>query len=336
MNTPFRTILVLLTLMVIGVAVIPLLSLQYMPQKDQRGITIECSWPGASAKVIESEVTSVIEGAIAQISGISNITSRSSKDNSSVSVTLKDGVKSEAVRFEISSRLRSIYPKLPQGVSYPWISAGISGNEPTTILIYTVNCDLPTWEISRYAQSVLVENISTIEGVESVVLYGATPYEWVVTYDTKLCNELGITVGDISAALPFGASQPVGMVQSTDYEGTIAVNFTKLPLEPYQWAKIEVKNVDGHIIYLGDIAVVSRQEQPIRWYSRVNGLNIINLSISAEAGSNTLVLAAKVKERIKELETQQPEGFSLLLVNDQTTYINKELNKILYRTVLSE
>lgn len=333
MNRPFRAILIMITLMIIGVAMIPLLSVQYMPSNQQGGITISYSWPGASAKVVESEVTSKIEGVLAPISGIADIYSGSGKENGYVSLSLKKNTAIDAIRFEISSRLRSLYPHLPDGVSYPTLSTGVRGDTPQPILSYTLNADQSTWEISQYAQKSLLPTLTQIEGVENVNLSGATPYEWVVEFDAERCARLGITGSDISSAFGAdGAMHPLG-ITTDDNNAPLIVNFGSQRTSPDQWQFIEVKNVDNHIITLGDIAQMSRREELPRAYNRINGLNNINLTVYADVGVNNLSLATKVKNHISTLDL--PAGYSITLADDTTDYIKLELNKIYYRTGLS-
>ena len=102
--SPFTVILVMATLMVIGIAMIPLLHVQYAPGVSQKGITVWFNWPGASARVVEQEVTSKIEGTLASISGIREMYSASYKDGGSISLSFKKEARMDAVRFDISSR----------------------------------------------------------------------------------------------------------------------------------------------------------------------------------------------------------------------------------------
>ncbi|MEG1607237.1 MAG: efflux RND transporter permease subunit [Mucinivorans sp.] len=333
MNRPFRVILIMVTLMVVGVAMLPLLSVQYMPSQQQGGITVSYSWPEASAKVMEAEVTSKIEGVLAPISGVASMQSGSSKDQGYVSLTLKKGGNIDAIRFEVSSRLRSLYSTLPAGVSYPSLSTGVRGDSPTPILSYTLNADLSTWEIGQYAEKTMVPKLSKIEGVENVYLSGATPFEWVVEFDAERCAMLGIKSSDISTAFSLsGKIEPLGIATADD--GTpITVNFLTPQQTPDNWNQIEIYNIDGRIITLGDVATISRRQQLPTYYNRINGLNNVNLTVYASPGVNNLTLATAVKEAITELPL--PSGYSITLVDDTTEYIKKELDKIYSRTGLS-
>lgn len=337
--SPFRVLLILATLMLIGGAMIPLLNLRYSPGVRQQGIAVSFGWPGAAARVVEQEATSRIEGALASISGIREMYSASYQNGGSVSLGFKKEADMDAVRFEISSRLRQLWPSLPEGVSYPQLSTGMDGEQAAPVLTYTVNADLPTWQIEQYVERELAEPLSRIEGVHDVAVTGATPFEWVVTFDPNRCAPLGITGDDIAAAFSARSRNDqlgLGQISATDGDQRqIRVGLRQSPLPPDAWDELIVKRVGDRIVRLGDIATVEhRQKQPDTYY-RINGLNNINLTIYAEKQVNTLVLTDLLKAEIDRLETLLPAGYSITLADDTSVYIRDELRKIYWRTGLS-
>lgn len=336
----FSVILVMVTLMVIGLTMVPLMSIQYSPGIRQKGISVYYGWPGASARVVEQEVTSKIEGALAPISGIQEMYSASYKDGGSVSLSFKKGANMDAIRFEISSRIRQIYPSLPEGASYPSLSTGMDGETTAPILTYTINADLPTWQIEQYAEKQIAEPLSRLEGVNNVSVTGATPFEWVVTFDPNRCATLGISGNDIRQAFAvLGRNDQLGLGLSSESEvgdlRQIRIGLRQIPLPPERWDELEIKNAQGRIVHLGDIATIEHRQQLPRSYYRINGLNNINVTVYAEKHVNTLVLTETVKAAVIDIEAALPEGYSITLADDTSVYIHKELDKIYYRTGLS-
>lgn len=338
--SPFTVILVMVTLMVIGVTMIPMLNIQYSPGVRQKGISVWCSWPGASARVVEQEVTSKIEGALAPISGIQEMYSSSYKDGGSVSLSFKKEANMDAVRFDISSRLRQLYASLPEGVSYPQLSTGMDGEKASPVLTYTINADLPTWLIAQYVEKNIAEPLSRLEGVNNVSVTGATPFEWVVTFDPNRCATLEITGGDIRAA--FSAQNRndqlgLGLISDPGSEDLrqIRVGLKQATLPPEAWNELPIKSVVGRIVRLGDIATVEHRQKLPDTYLRINGLNNINLTIYAGKHVNTLVLTDALKAAVARIEADLPEGYSITLADDTSVYIRGELSKIYWRTGLS-
>lgn len=339
-NSAFRVILVMATLMLIGAAMIPLLNIQYSPGIRQKQITVWFNWPGAAARVVEQEATSKIEGALAAISGIQEMYSASYKDGGSVSLAFKKEANMDAVRFDISSRIRQLYPSLPEGVSYPSLSTGMDGESASPVLTYTINADLPTWQIEQYVEKNIAGPLSRVEGVNTVSVAGATPREWVVTFDPNRCAPLGIAGSDIVAAFNTRNRNDqlgLGMMpqNGSDTLRQIRIGLKQAPLPPDEWDRMAVKSVGGRIVRLGDIATVEHRQKLPETYYRINGLNNINLTVYAEKHVNTLVLTDILKEKVGQIRTGLPPGYSITLADDTSVYIRGELSKIYWRTGLS-
>lgn len=331
----FSVILIMIVLMIIGAAMIPLLNIQYSPTSTQQQLSINYSWSGASARVIEQEVTSKIEGVLAPISGVQKMNSESYKDGGSITLIFKDDANMDAIRFEVSSKIRQVYNSLPKGVRYPSLSTSTSGEYTPPILIYTINADLPTWQIQQYAEKNLAEPLSRINGVKQVDVTGATPFEWVVTFDPDLCATAQISGNDIYQAIQNQSiNEPLGL-GITESGEQIRVTVKGSELKPDRWDEIVVKNSHGRLITLGDVATIKYQQSLPRSYYRLNGLNNINMGVTPEKHTNTLVLTSLIKQEVEKLRTSLPEGYSVSLVGDSSVYIQKELTKIYFRSGLS-
>lgn len=325
----------MVVLMVIGAAVIPMLNVQYTPTSKQKRLHINYYWANASARVVEQEVTSKLEGVLAPISGIQNMDSESRKDGGRITLSFKEDANIDAVRFEISSKIKQIYNQLPEGVRYPNLSTSTSGEYTPPMLTYTVNANLPTWQIQQYTQKSIADVISKIDGVKQVDVNGATPFEWIISFDPERCAVSGITGDDISMAMNIQSSNmPLGLGQISRDE-QIRVTLKGDDLSPEEWHKIVLKNSEGRLIHLGDVGTIEYKQSLPTSYYRLNGLNNINMSITPEKYVNTLLLTEKIKIRVDELREHLPDGYSISLVSDSSVYIQKELSKIYFRSGLS-
>lgn len=330
----FSVILVFVVLLVAGAGIMPLISLQYRPTEKGKTLTVSYSWSGASARVIEAEVTSKLEGIISTLPGINDLSSVTSRGSGRITATFKPDTDIDQARFEIASLLRRIAPKLPRGVT-PQIrmggSRGFSGqNQSSTILTYTINSDLPTLRIKQFADEHIINELSHINGIRDIELSGVTPFETEIQYDPEYILNLGVSTGDIQSAIDkfSGKETLIGSV-----EGTAVILRTEATGGSLE--SIPVKNVNGRIIRLGDFAKITYKEKLPTSYSRINGLNTINISFTADKGVNTLELISEIKSRMEELSKRYPPNFSAKIIYDQSNQINNEINKILRRTFLS-
>lgn len=326
----FSVILVFAVLTIVGAGMVPLLNLQYSPSQKEGELSVSYAWNGAPAKLVESEVTSRLEGLIVSISGVKSIESTSYKDWGRINVTLKDKREIEQIRFQIATLLRQTYNKLPDGVSYPAISVATGGSNVEPILIYTINSELPTQQIEQYAQEYIVKELSLVEGISSVELSGATPFYQRLEFDPQQMRALGVSIGELVAAVR-GFVSDYNLVGSVDQTGILLTN----NFSSDELASIPLRSSNGKIIRVGDVCSVEYKESlPTRYY-RLNGLNTINITVFPQKGANTVAACTAVKGKMAQLEESFPDNFSALAVSDISIEIQQEINKIIRRTVLS-
>lgn len=316
---------------VVGIATMPMLNIQYKPSSGNRSVKVSYSCPGASAEIVEAEATSVIEGVLSGMENSVGISSVSKKGSGSVTVKFGKGTDMAAARFEVAAAVRNIYPSLPEDVTYPSISIDIGGNRNSVAISYLIKGGLPSQELVKYAENHMLYPLSSIPGVDKVSIYGGSPFEWVITYDSDKAMKAGISPEDIAEAFSETYSDEVlGMIQTDG--GHLAARMSCLSSDDF--GSIPVKAHNGRIIRLGDIATWKFQESVPKSYYRVNGLNTVTLSVGVSNSDNLLVVAGAVKKEMAMLSEAFPEGISATLAYDSSEYVSSELNRIYLRTGL--
>ena len=332
----FSVLLIMAALAVIGVAMLPMLNVQYTPSPVERKIDVSFTWPDASARLIEQSVTSRIEGALSAITGSESVSSRSSKGSGRVTIRFRKGTEMAAARFEVASAIRNLYPKLPEEVSYPAISIATGGTRESDMLVYTIKADLPSRRIEEYVEAHMSTPLSQTEGVGKVSLSGVTPFEWVITFDPKAMEVNGISAADLAAAFrDYFRSDVIGLTTLPHADGTDRSIVLKLRNRAsLNFGDIPIARRNGRIYHLRDFATARWCEAPPSTYFRINGLNTITLSIGCEASTNMLRVAENVKEEMQRLQAAFPPGISATLTYDASEYVSGELHKIYLRTLL--
>ena len=332
----FSVLLIMAALAVIGVAMLPMLNVQYTPSPVERKIDVSFTWPDASARLIEQSVTSRIEGALSAITGSESVSSRSSKGSGRVTIRFRKGTEMAAARFEVASAIRNLYPKLPEEVSYPAISIATGGTRESDMLVYTIKADLPSRRIEEYVEAHMSTPLSQTEGVGKVSLSGVTPFEWVITFDPKAMEVNGISAADLAAAFrDYFRSDVIGLTTLPHADGTDRSIVLKLRNRAsLNFGDIPIARRNGRIYHLRDFATARWCEAPPSTYFRINGLNTITLSIGCEASTNMLRGAKNVKEEMQRLQAAFPPGISATLTYDASEYVSGELHKIYLRTLL--
>jgi multidrug efflux pump subunit AcrB len=324
--------------MIVGVCLLPLLNVQFTPSRSLPGLSVSYYWPDASARVIEEEVTSRLEGLFSGVKGIKEVSSVSSKGYGRISLSFKKTVNLDAARFEVSSLIRQAYPKLPEQVSFPELSMNTSGQNNSSILTYTLNANASPFFIQKYAEDHIVPKLSVIPGVNGIKVYGSTPYEWEIRFNSEQIQWLGIRSENIVQSISDFFRKDFlgqGTVSTFNSETITGIYLSNILADSIQWRSIPVKEVKNRMILLGDIATITYKEQRASSYFRINGLNTINLIIYPEDKVNNLLLAKEIKKQVELLMAELPSGYSILLASDSVEYLDKELNKIWKRTIFS-
>jgi multidrug efflux pump subunit AcrB len=327
----FSVILLTVVASIVGLALMRSLHVQYAPSPLKRSITVSFHWPDASPSNVEAKATSILESALSGVKYCSGISSTSDKGSASIEVDFPKKTNMSAARFEVASCIRNVYPSLPDGVTYPSISLGVSGRGNKTVLTYVFKSDLPSKEIEKYVSSHVLPQISVIEGVDKVSLNGATPFEWVIRFDNDAASSLGVSSSDIASA--FANWTGYSSVGTTNMgNGTMAVKIKAASSGDF--GNIPVKKVGDRIVYLRDIATWRYKESLPQSYYRLNGLNTITLSMGVASGVNMLSVGKAVRAKMTELQRSFPSSITMTLSSDSTEYIVKELDKIYFRTFL--
>jgi len=339
----FSIILIFVCLTLAGAAFIPLLPLKLSPSQTLPQITVRFNMQGSASRVVEIETTSKLEGMLARIKGVENIHSVSHNGWGEINVRFNKHTNLDAARFEASTIIRQIWSFLPQNVGYPVISSARSNeNAGRPFLSFTVNSTANPIVIQQYTENTIKPKIAQIAGVNRIDVSGAMPMEWKGEYDYLQLQTLGLTIQDIQQAIQRYLNREfLGTATIEDDKGnTQWIRIALVPEDEGQQTgfnpqDITVKNVEGKLLSLDKIVTFKRLEQEATNYYRINGLNSIYMSITADENANQLELSQKIKKQLKELQLIFPAGYEVHVGYDASEYIQKELDKIYFRAGLS-
>ncbi len=327
-------------LIITGAAMIPLLSLQLNPTRYLPSLTISWNWPEAPVRVVEQEVTTVLEGVLSTVTGVKKISSVTASESGRITVEFDRNIDLRAKRFEVASLIRESRRRLPERVSYPVISMNMPSNETgTMILSYQINGNASASYIHTLAEEVIKPRIALVDGVYGINIFGATPREWELTYDREKLDATGISPSAIDRAISNylltmeigGASETIsGGLKKRTY---ITLEGNGAPV--FRWDDIPIAKVSGRIIHLTDVARVELKDQRPQSYYRINGLNTVNLTVSAAQNVNNIRVAEGVKKEIEKIRNELPAGYSIRTSSDNTIYLKEEISKNIFRAILS-
>ena len=337
----FTLIVTFVCLSLLGVVLVPLLPVKLAPSRTLPGLTVSFSMPGNSSRVIEAEVTSKLEAMMARVKGIRKVNSTSDNGSGSISLELDKHADIDVTRFEVSTIIRQTWPQLPEGVSYPQISTRRSDDKASRPFItYTLNAPANPILIQQYAEENIKPVLGQLKGIYKVELNGATPMEWQLEYDSDQLSRLGITLQAVQRAINRHYEKEFLGICSIEKgaEGREWIRLVRTSTEKemeFEPGVIQLQAEDGTMVTLDKLIKVRHVEERPQSYYRINGLNSVYLYITAEETANQLKLSGEVKHLMGELQQKMPPGYEVHISYDATEYIQKELDKIYFRTGLT-
>ena len=332
------TVLIFFTLLsLIGLALMPLLEVRLLPGRSAPAITVVYNFSGGSGEVLDAAVTTPLEGAFSTLSGVQEMTSRTSKGAGSITLSFDKKTDMDAMRFEVATILRQMMPHFPPGMHPPQIYTRNPNEEQDAqnLLTFAVNGPGDKNQIRQTLEKEIIPTLVDIKGIHDAVVSGADRLQWQLQYNDKAMQEANITESDIRQAFQNQYySRNLGMAQTTTEGIKYPVVYSGLPNDSICWDKIIIQK-HGRSFVLTDLVKVSQQKEEPRSYYRINGLNTVYLYITSGKDANQLVAGREVKEKLNQLKQQMPAGYSFVTSYDTTEFIKDELTKISFRIGLS-
>ncbi len=320
-----------LLLIVFGLVSFSRLPLREYPDIDPPVVTIDTVYPGASAYVVESQITQLVEERIAGVEGIRFIESSSQDGRSRVTVEFSTGRDIDAAANDLRDRVSGIVDDLPTEADPPEIQKEDS-NDDVIMWLNLTSDRLTVPELTDYADRYLVDRFSVLDGVSRVRVGGGQRYAMRVWLDRSAMAARDLTVTEVEQALRAeNVELPAGKIESATRSFTLRVGRAFLTADDF--SKIVIKRgADGYLIRLGDIARVERGTQENRTFFRGNGVAMVGLGIIKQSTANTIDVARSAKSQMEFLNPTLPDGMQIRQSFDTSVFIEEAIKEV-YKTL---
>lgn len=320
-----RTVVMLLTLLTIGLGVYAAgaLKQELIPSIDLPRGTVLTVFPGAAPDVVEAQVSKPIESAVKAVPGVTTVTSKSSSGVSQVSAQWEYGLDPDDMAGDIRSAIDAVSSTLPSNVD-PRVITGSFDDIP--VMVLAISSDDSLDELSGKVADTVVPALRTVPGVRDATVAGEETHEIVITYAQDAIDEHGIDpamIGQLFAANATAIPSGTMRTDSDNYDVQTGTTYATV-------ADIEnllLQGTDGPV-KLSEIATVAEQPVETTSISRVNGRASLTLSITKEAGANTVSVAHAVTEQLDGLAHQLGGRAEFATVFDQSPYIEQSIHDL--------
>jgi len=322
---PVLAIVLSLVLVVLGIVSFNHLELRFFPKMQLPIVTVNTYYEGASSQLMESQVTTKIENALAGVDNVASINSNSWQGGSSVAVLFRLGGNFEQEASAVRDQVFAVRDKLPTNAQPPTITVGTKGNPILGIGFIDPKKKSP--DIRDYVESTVQPLLRQLPGVGAVDILGSSDYAMRIWLDASKMAAHGVTVTDVKNALTANNIYfPAGSIQGPKRNYSI-VSKTQL-LNAKAFSNIILKHSNGGTVRLKDIGNVSLGYRSL--YDapmRINGQNGIQLMVKPLQDANPITVAQEVKKELSRIQKNLPPGMKASVNYDASTFLKSSIDE---------
>ena len=315
-----------LMLVLIGIISYQRLSVREYPKIDTPVVSVRTVYTGASADIIESQVTKPLEESLAGIEGIRTIKSVSREEVSQITVEFLLERDQDAAANDVRDRVARVRGVLPEAADDP-VVAKVDADAQAIIWIAFSSEKHNALEITDFADRYVVDRLQTLPGVASVIIGGERRYAMRIWLDRDKLASRGLTPQDVEDALEAqNLEVPSGRIESDMREFTVLMQ-TDLRT-PDQFNRMIIRQVDGYPVRLADVGYAALGPADERNAVRVNGNPAVGLGVVKQSTANTLEVGQAVKAEIPKINAALPEGMKLQVAFDSSLFIERSIDSV--------
>jgi multidrug efflux pump len=326
----FATVLSLV-IMLVGLIAYSRLAVRELPKIDEPIVNVTTTYRGASADVIESQVTKPLEDSLSGIEGVDVMTSTSRSEQSDITVRFKLSRDPDSAAADVRDKVARVRGRLPQAIDEPVIAKTEADAFPILFIAFASDRHSQV-EQSDYANLYIRPRLATLPGAADVRINGERKTSMRIWLDRAKLAAYRLTPADVEDAVRRqNVEIPAGRIESTQREFTV-LSQTDL-VSPEQFGAMIVRDASGYPIRVRDVARVEVAPVSERTITRFRGNPAISLGVVRQSTANTLDLAVAVRKEIGEINKSLPEGMKLTMSYDSSVFI-EESTKNVFRTVV--
>ena len=325
-NRPVLATVMSLLIVIFGAIGFTSLGVRDYPSVDNPVISVRCSFPGANADVIETQITEPLEAAVNGIPGIRAISSSSRDGSSSINIEFNIDVDLETAANDVRDKVSGAMRQLPQDVDPPVVEKSDADAQP----IYSVTIQSETRNIidlSEFAEVNFKERLQTISGVSSVGVWGSKRYSVRMRMDPLLLAAYKITPLDVRQAVSReNVELPSGSIEGSTMELTVRTLGRLKSIDDFN-NLIIAKNGE-RIVRFSDIGVAEVDAENTRSILKRNGVPMVSCVLVPQPGANYINIVDEAKKAVEELKKSLPEDITVAVGFDNTIFIRDSIKEV--------
>lgn len=326
---PVLAMVISLLIVVAGFAGLYGAEVREMPDVDRPVITVTTTFTGASPETVDRELTAIVEGAVARVSGVASMSSTSTLGRSRVTIEFTDNTDLNVAASDVRDALGRVTNNMPDGSDDPRIVKADANSDAVMRLAVTSD-RLNVQDMTLLVEETVVDRLAAVPGVADVNVYGDREKIFRIDINQSRLAAFGLTLADLRSALRNVALDvPAGSL--TAQTSDIVVRATADVTTPEGFENLYINDR----VRFRDVASVTLGADPGDSVLRANGRTGIGLGIIRQSASNTLEISQGVRAATEAVQAILPEGVDIRVTSDDATFISGAIDEVRSTLILA-
>jgi len=323
---PVLATVIVLIIFLLGMIGYTYLGVREFPNVDNPIITVEVSYPGANAEIIESQITEPLEQNINGIPGIRSLTSQSSQGSSRITVEFELSVDLETAANDVRDKVSRAQRYLPRDCDPPTVSKMDADGNP--IIQITVESESRSLlQLTEIAELTIKERLQTIPNVSAVEIWGENRYSMRLWLDPEKMAAYGVTPMDVKSAIDKeNVELPSGSIEGDKIE--LAIRTLGLMQTPEEFNNLIIKEDGFRTVRFSDIGKAELDTENRKNILRRNGVPMVSTVILPQPGANQIEIADEVRVRLEQMKKDLPKDVKVDIAFDNTKFIRASISEV--------
>ena len=336
-NRPIFAWVIAIVIMLAGALSIVILPVSQYPTIAPPSVSIRSNYSGADASTVERAVTQIIEQNMTGLDGYMYMSANSdSYGNSDITITFEPGTNADIAQVQVQNKMQQTQSQLPTAVQQNGVDVSKSTDAFLMIVgVYSKDETHTNKDLSDYLYANFKEPLSRVEGVGSIMVFGAE-YAMRVWLDPDKLTKYKLSVGEVedslkaqNAQVTYGSLGGTPAMPGQMYAYTITGQKYLESVEQFEKVLLRV-NTDGTKVYLKDVARIELGQETYNYNAEYNGKAASGIAIRLSSGANALDTAKRVKALVTELGAYMPEYMQIVYPYDTTDFIQVSINEVFH------
>jgi multidrug efflux pump len=332
-HRPVLATIMTLVLVLFGILSFTRLSVRQYPDINAPFVSIQTVYPGASARLVETDVTTVLEEALSGIESVKALTSSSREEISQVTLEFDLSRDLDDAANDVRDRVFGSRRWLPPGIEEPIVSKA-SADAQAIVWLSLYSDRYTELELTDYAERHIKDRLAATPGVAAVWVWGARHYAMRIWLDADRLTSRQLTVQDVETALRNqNVAIPSGRIESDRLEFSVR---TRGELQTAgQFNQLIIASRDGYPIRLEDVGHAEIGAEDDRKLVRFNGAPTVGVGVVKQSKANSLAVARAAKKTFAEIQPTLPDGMTLIIASDGSVYIERSIHEVYMAMAIS-